>query len=376
MTQPVELLAVGDIILGPDGDRLMEQARPLLKKADVAIGQLEVTYTEKDEHAVSLGRIPQNLMPLARAGLDAVTLAGNHVADYGREGLEDTMRWLSQHGIGFVGAGMNLDEARKPLILERKGTRIGVLNYNCVGPAETWAGTERPGNAYIRVITHYELDHANPGGPPKAYTWAEPVTMGMMEEDIRMLRPRCDVLIVALHKGLVHTPVKLLEYEYQVSHAAVDWGADLVLSHHAHILKAVEWYKGKAIFHGLGNGFVYLPAQALVSGNVPEDWAGRRKTLFGFEPDPDYPTYPFHPEAKYTMIAKCVIERQAIARVAFLPAYICPEGRMELPGRTEKGKEMLAYMRRITSAAGLSTRYEWSGDEVEVVGDDVSSYSS
>src|SRR5690606_30865054 len=124
-------------------------------------------------------------------------------------------------------AGMNLKEARRPLILERKGTRIGILNYNCVGPKETWAGLHRPGNAYIRVITHYELDHANPGGPPKAYTWAEPATMGMMEEDIRALRPRCDVLIVALHKGLVHTPVKLLEYEFQVSRAAVDWGADL-----------------------------------------------------------------------------------------------------------------------------------------------------
>lgn len=363
----LDLLAVGDIILGPNCDCLFDYTRPLLKAADVTIGQLEVPHTERVDHAVALGRTPDNLQPLVEAGFDVLTLAGNHLADYGEMGIEDTIAWLAQHGIAHVGAGMNLAEARKPVILTRKETRIGFLNYNCVGPKETWAGRDQSGGAYINIITHYELDHANPGGPPLAYTYAEPITMGAMKEDILQLRQQCDIVVVSFHKGLVHTPAKLLEYEHQVSYAAIDAGADLVLAHHSHILKGVEWYRGKAIFHGLCNGFAYLPMTALTTGKLPQDWARRRKEMFGFEPDPDYSTYPFHPEAKYTMLAKVTMERDVITRVAFLPCFVNRRGQTEMVGNSEKGREMLAYMRNITAQAGLHTQYRWDGDEVEVI---------
>ncbi len=363
----IDIVATGDIILGNNCEYLFDQARPVLQAADITIGQLEVTHTTKDPHAVSLGRTPQNLQPVVDAGFDVLTLAGNHLMDYGPAGIEETVQWLDVHQIQHLGAGMNLAESRKPAVAVRKGLRVGILNYNCVGPQETWAGKEKAGNAYIHIVTHYELDHANPGGPPKVHTYAEPKTMGWMKEDIQQLRSACDYVIVALHKGLVHTPAKLVDYEYQVAYAAIDAGADLILSHHSHILKGVEWYRGKPIFHGLCNGFVYLPMEALVTGPLPDNWAERRKALFGFEPDKEYTNYPFHPEAKYTMLARCTIDASGLVRAAVIPCYVNKTGQPELVGRSDRGVEMLEYLRRITHAAGLNATYEWDGDEISVL---------
>lgn len=362
------LLAAGDNILGPNAEFYFARVAPTLKAADLVVGQLEVPYTTRDEQALALGRDPENLQALVSAGMQVVTLAGNHVSDAGAAGIEDTIAWLRDHGIAYTGAGMSLKEARRPVILEKERVRFGFLSYNCVGPKETWAGKDKPGCAYIHVITHYELDHATPGGPPTIYTWAEPDTVGAMEQDIRQLRSQCDVLLVSLHKGLVHTPVKLAAYEQQVAYAAIDAGADVVVGHHAHILKGIEIYKGKTIFHGLCNLVAWLPSLAR-PGPDPEDWASRRRELFGFLPDPDYPTYPFHPEAKYTVIARCLIKDGQVTSTGYLPCIVNKQGQPEVLRRDDRGQEVFEYMQRITRAARLNATYTWQGDAVSIAAD-------
>lgn len=362
----LSLLAVGDIILGPDAESFFTYVAPVLKKGDIVIGQLEVPYTTRHPEAVALGRDPQILSALKSAGFDAVTLAGNHIWDAGAAGIEDTIQWLKSNNIAFVGAGLNIDEARRPVVIERSGTRFGFLSYNCVGPKETWANTERPGCAYVHVITHYELDYATPGGPPTIYTWAEPKTLGAMIDDIHKLRSLCDILVVSLHKGIGHTPAKLADYEKQVSYAAIDAGADLILAHHAHILRGIEFYKGKPIFHGLCNLVAYVPSLAPKDDQDPQSWAQRRREIFGFEPDPEYPTYPFHPEARYTIIAKCIIENKMISRVSYLPCIVNKQGQPELTGNNSRGDEVFNYMEKITREAALNASYQWLGNEVLV----------
>lgn len=366
---PVTMYAVGDIILGPAPESYFEYVAPVLQKGDLVFGQLEVPYTTRDAQAVALGRDPENLSVLKSVGFDLVTLAGNHIFDAGVAGIEDTTKWLKDNKIAYVGGGMNIGEARSPVIIERNGTRFGFLSYNCVGPKETWANTEKPGCAYVHIITHYELDYATPGGPPTIYTWAETEVLGVMLDDIQKLRPLCDVLTVALHKGIGHTPAKLAAYEKQLSYSALDAGADLIVSHHAHILRGVEFYKGKAIFHGLCNLVAYVPSLAPKNNQDPNAWAQRRREIFGFEPDPDYPTYPFHPEAKYTLIAKLSIERKKIAGVSYLPCMINKQGQPELLKKDERGEAVFDYMKRITGEAGLNARYEWRGNEVIVYAD-------
>lgn len=366
ITDTLHLLAVGDMILGPNAESYFRHVAPLLNKGDVVIGQLEVPYTRRDPGAVELGRDPENLHALVSSNFSAVTLAGNHIQDAGVSGIEDTIGWLDRHNIAFTGAGMNLGEARKPAIVEREGTRFGFLSYNCVGPKESWASSEKPGCAYLHIITHYELEHATPGGPPTIYTWAEPASLDGMIEDIKALRSICDILVVSLHKGLVHMPVKLADYEQEISYAAINAGADLVLGHHAHILKGIELYRGKTIFHGLCNMVAYLPSLAPRPGQDARSWARRRREIFGFEPNPEYPTYPFHPEAIYSIIAKVGIENKNISRVSYIPCIVNKEGEPEVVEKGAGGEEVFEYMEKITREAGLNAKYQWQGDEIVI----------
>ncbi len=366
------MLAVGDISLGlPNAERFFELTSPTLRQADVVVGQVEHVFTTRAINTMGIMSAPacspENMRALSLAGINVATLAGNHIWDSGPPGIEDTLAGLTKEGIAVLGAGMNLDEAKKPVVIEREGTRIGFLNYNCVGPKEAWAGRNKAGCAYVYIITYYELDYACPGGPPTIYTFPEPKSFQAMLDDIRKLRPLCDILVVAFHKGLIHTPVKLSGYEQVISHAAIDAGADLILSHHAHILKGIEVYRGKTIFHGLCNFVTAVQHLTVDPAKGPAQWAQRRKELFGFVPDPQYPIYPFHPEARYTIIAKCLIEGNAIRRVSYLPCLVNREAQPEILKNDEKGQQVFEYTKMITEKADLNARFIWKGDEVTVL---------
>jgi hypothetical protein len=357
-------LAVGDVIIGPNPDFYFAPSRSVLKTADMLLGQLEVPYSDRDPAAVKLNRGTAVLNSLVDNNFQVVSLAGNHLWDAGIPGIEDTIDWLKKHDIAYCGAGMNLAEARQPALLNRDGTRYGFLDYNCVGPKETSAGTERPGCAFVNIITHYELDYATPGGPPAIYTWAETSSLNAMLDDIRQLRPLCDILVVSFHKGLGHTPVKLAAYEQQISYAAIDAGADIISSHHAHIMHGIEIYKGKPIYQGLGNFVTWVPSLKAKPNADPNSWEVRRKEIFGFEPDPEYPTYPFHPEAIYTVIAKCVIQSGKIARIGCIPCIVNKQGQPEIVKNDAQGKRVFDYLDKITRGARLNAQYHWEGDEI------------
>ncbi len=359
------MICVGDLIVGDETDVFFDNVRPLLTEADIVVGQLEVPYTDRNEEALRLERHPDNLKSLVTAGFHALSLAGNHLADAGEEGIEDTINWLVENGIIPFGAGRNIEEARRLVVIEREGTTIGLLKYNCVGPSETWANAEKPGCAYIEILTHYELGHANPGGPPEIYTHSEPTTLEQMKEDIRNARSQCDILVVSFHKGLVHQPVKIADYEREISYAAIDAGADLIIGEHAHILKGIEFYKQKPIFHGLGNFVTYLPMRAFHSDKLPKEWAKKRKSLFGFEPDPNYPTYPFHPEAKYALAAGCVIKDRKIDSVHYIPCYIQPNGHpIPVSASSEKGQDVFQYVKEISEKEDMNVHFRWVSDDL------------
>ncbi len=371
MSEILNLQMVGDLILDePNPDLLFDLVRKRLLDCDVLIGHVEVPHTSRgiDTHfdVPAPASDPANLAALQRAGFHIATLAGNHIADAGPHGVEDTLAELQHLGIGTTGAGMTLADARRPSIVERGGLRIGCLSYNCVGPRESWAGETRPGCAYVHVLTHYELDHASPGGPATVYTFAEPTTLDAMSADIEALRKEVNVLLVALHKGLGHTPATVGMYERQVAKAAVDAGADVVVGHHAHILQGMEVYKDRPIFHGLGNFAISTKALNVDGNSSPERraWAERRKKLFGFEPDPDYTTYPFHPEAKNAIIAYCEVDPGGVRAAGFRPCFVNRYSQPEVLGNDPRGQEVAHYVEQITSRAGLSAKFEWDGDRV------------
>jgi Bacterial capsule synthesis protein PGA_cap len=175
----------------------------------------------------------------------------------------------------------------------------------------------------------------------------------MLREDIAFVRTTADLIIVSLHKGIVHTPATLAPYERPLGHAAIDAGADIVIGHHAHILKGIETYLGKPIFHGLGNGCVVTEAL-----NPDQDhpgrraWAEERKTRFGFEPDPDYSLAPFHPEAVNAMIGRLVWHEDGRIEAGIVPVHIEAPGRPVLVNGA-KGREIADYVEKITVDAGM-----------------------
>ena len=298
-------------------------------------------------------------------GLHVATLAGNHIADAGPEGIEDTVAGLRAHGIATAGAGASLRDAREPAVVAAKGRRVGVLSFNCVGPRESWARPSKSGCAYVEVLTHYELDHAGPGGPPRIFTFATPESLAAMREDIAALGERVDVVVVALHKGLGHVRAALAMYEPELARAAIDAGADVVVGHHAHVLRGIELHDGKPIYHGLGNFATVTRALSPSNTDTPEAaaWARRRVELFGFTPDAAMPTYPFHPESRHTMVAECRIGSDGSVDAGFVPCWIDDDARPVPLGRAD-GQFVVDYVAAIGREAGLETRLEWDGDRI------------
>ncbi|WP_037144420.1 CapA family protein [Rhodococcoides fascians] len=375
MSRRVTVAAVGDLVLDePDPDFFFAPSVSVFQGIDVAIGHIEVPHSTSTVQASTdvpaPPADPAALKSVASAGFDVVTLAGNHFYDVGPEGVLDTIRHSVNAGLVTAGGGANLAEARRPAIVQRHGRRVGVLSYNCVGPRDSWAASQKAGAAYVKVLTHYELDSATPGGPPTIYTFAAPESLKDMASDIRALRSTVDILVVALHKGIGHTPAALADYESPVSHAAIDAGADIVIGHHAHIMRGIEIYHGKPIFHGLGNFVTVTRALSPTGGDSAErrEWAVRRQRMFGFVPDPDMPSYPFHPESRNTAIAVCSFDEDGAATAGFLPCWIDDEARpIPLSQNDSRFPGVVEYIRDISYRAGFDTQFVRDGDLVTVV---------
>lgn len=373
--KPFSMLLTGDIILGDDSEHFFSGVKDICENTDVVLGQLEVPYSDRAPELAGLSRSPKVLEPLPKY-VDALTMVGNHLYDGGAAGVEDTLAWLHEHNVPVTGAGMDLEEASKPVILEQDGVRIGYISYNCVGPKQTNASANKPGNPYVDIICHFDMGMvANPGGAPdKIYTWPEPESFRRMKQEIADLRENCDVLVVYFHKGIVHKPVKLADYEQIVAYAAIEAGADVVSSSHSHILHGIEIYKGKTIFHGLNNFIAWVPSlrpdfkrQGGKNTELfnPEEWVKKRVERFGFVPL-DYPTYPFHPESIYTMAGKCIVEDGKIAQTRYIPMIVKPDGVTYAVSRADGGQEVFDYVSKITDGAGLNARFRWDGDEVVI----------
>ncbi|WP_375206480.1 CapA family protein [Hyphococcus sp.] len=354
MQPAVKIALLGDIILdAPDPDRWLSGVAKALKEADLVIGHLEVPHTKTQKEVAgdvpAPGAPPEHLEALARAGVDAVTLAGNHIADCGETGIADTIAKLEEVGIAYTGAGATINDARRPAILQTKGFRAALLSYNCVGPEFSWAGPGKAGCAYLRI----EPEDGSTIAPAAQLSRITQDAVDTLKRDVADARKEAEFVIVALHKGLVHTPATLAPYERGIAAHCVEAGADLVIGHHAHIVQAIEFIGDTPVFHGLGNGCVVTEALS-PDQNHPQRaaWARRRKELFGFEPDPAYRLAPFHPEAVNAMIGEVVWRPGERLQAGFIPVHVESPGRPVL-AQGEQAEMVAAYIGRITSASGL-----------------------
>ncbi len=354
LSRPVNIAVIGDLVLDePDADYWLAGIAPALGAVDLSIGHLEVPHTsclgEVAGDVPAPGAPPGNVAAMARAGISMVSLAGNHIADCGEQGIIDTLSALEEAGIAHAGAGIDLAGARRPAIAEAGGLRIALLSYNCVGPEFGWAGTGRAGAAYLPLST---VD-GGPVTPRSQIRGIAPASRDILAEDIGAARETADVVLVALHKGRVHTPAMLEPYERPLAHLAIDQGADAVVSHHAHIVRGIEFHRGRPVFHGLGNGCVVTRALSPAQAHPARaEWARRRKEMFGFEPDEGYDLAPFHPEAKLAFLGRLTFRQGKLPKAAITPVFVEPPGRPIL-AEGQKAANVRDYLEQITLAAGL-----------------------
>lgn len=205
---------------------------------DLTVGNLETPVTTRGQEAEDKTYVykssPMALSALAAAGMDAVNLANNHILDQGVEGLLDTMSYLQQYGIGYMGAGKQAEQAYAPTYYERNGVRIALLGFSRVIPKVSWyAGKGQPG-----VAGAYDS------------------TLAL--KAIREARKQADLVIVTAHWGKEKTRT-LEAHQSKLAHEFIDAGADLVMGGHPHVLQGLEQYKGKWIAYSTGN-FIFSKA--------------------------------------------------------------------------------------------------------------------
>lgn len=251
---PATILLVGDVL--PVGDRdYLARIEPMLKSADFVVGNLEcpvaTTGSRTELKLASNDRAlpneyffrapPVQARRLADAGFDAVTLANNHIMDYGEAALKETLKLLGEAGLMHAGAGRNRAEAREPIVANVRGQTIAVLAYV---DADTLPGTATfaaSGSAAGTVFVHGDGN----GDPQEG-------TLRLLREDIGASRERADFVVVAFHWGTEggDQPDRL---QRMLARRSIEAGADVVVGHHPHVLQGVEVYGGRPIIYSLGN---------------------------------------------------------------------------------------------------------------------------
>ena len=218
--------------------------KPIFDWADLAIVNLECPFTEHGSPIpknFNFRARPDLVQLLVQGRVGAVTLANNHLMDFGEIGVSDTIQTLDRAGILHFGAAGNLAAARAPLITERAGIRLGFLGYYFQDARDM-----------LEPRTVYATERG--AGVAGCYTDMACMT-AMLEQDLEALCPHVDAAIPFFHWGHEGSN-EVRDYQIALAHRAVDLGARAVLGSHPHRFQGVEVYRGAPILYSLGN-FVF-----------------------------------------------------------------------------------------------------------------------
>jgi len=233
---------VGDIMLGRGvtGRPVLAPMSERLAAADITVGNLESTLS--DDGAPTQGGDSFHAPPSVRrdlraAGFDALSLANNHAGDYGDRALVDTVDLLHAGGLPTFGAGRDLAEAQRPVVVERHGVRFGFLGFNAIGETPE-AGPGQPGALSVSM-------------PPRTGP-LDRAELDRVLTDVRRLSRRVDAVVVLPHWGTqyTHRPDPI---QHRVARELVRAGADLVVGGHPHWVQGAEQVGDALVVHSLGN---------------------------------------------------------------------------------------------------------------------------
>lgn len=189
---------------------------PILQSGDITVINLESPLLSicpiANDGFIFCGDA-RHIEGLVYAGVDVVTLANNHIGNYGTDGINKTVQLLQSHNIEVTGTD------GEPSILETNKIRVGFLAYNDVGAKE------------------------------EGVSWTD---RSVMEKEIQKLRNTVDVLVVSMSWGEEYTASPSVR-QIELAHFIIDSGADLILGNHPHWIQPPETYSGKYIMYAHGN---------------------------------------------------------------------------------------------------------------------------
>lgn len=214
-------------------DCISQELIDAMNAADICCLNNEFTYSDRGTplpgKTYTFRAKPERIAVLEELGVDVVTLANNHVYDYGRDALEDTFDTLSDREISYFGAGRNLSEAMAPVILNIGDKRVAFV------------GASR---AEKNKMTPQATDDA-----PGILRCYDPE---LFLEAIAQAKKQADFCVAVVHWGTEYSN-QLEPVQPETGRAYIDAGADAVIGAHSHCLQGIEIYKEKPIIYSLGN---------------------------------------------------------------------------------------------------------------------------
>jgi hypothetical protein len=232
MQKEISLNICGDFYLStlsPDKNYFSKEILEVFINSDFNVINLESPVASKKENKIlkdgpNMSGSPYTFSYLNKIRTNLVTLANNHIMDYGDQGLSDTLKGCHANSISYVGAGMSLEEAKRPILYKYFQTRISILNF-----------TEN------EFSTPYENE---PG--------ANPLNIIDNIRQIREAKKISDLVIVIIHGGheMYHLPSPRMVTQYRFY---AENGASVIVGHHTHCISGFEVHQDVPIFYGLGN---------------------------------------------------------------------------------------------------------------------------
>ena len=303
----VELLIVGDVNIQhrEDPPSAFRNVRSMLLDADLRYANLEGLYGDHTQCAIEQKGTwthsePRMIEALQAVHFDVVGCANN--VNYGHNELLATLAMLDERNIAHCGAGENIDAAHRPAVIERKGVRLGFLQYTGRYYGDyAIASDTQPGVARLDYAVPSDSDHA--------------------ERDVRLLGSQVDLIFVSHH--LRQAGTRAVEpFQRSFAERMIAAGADLVFGHGAHLNQSIEVIGGVPVFHCIGQ-FAF-------------DWPSIRAAREG-------------------LVLRVLVRDKRIMSVSFVPVWRDSENNVYTAGPgTAEGKGQLDEVRRQSRGVGIA----------------------
>ncbi len=371
---------VGDVLVDrPNPIEVFRDVRTILAAPSILFANLEGPYTDQPRpvpNAPSWVSSPaHNLDVFAEAGFNVMSMANNHILDAGYEAMLETRTRLRAQGVRTCGAGESLADARRPAILDVNGLRVAFLAYASFFPMGYEARTNRPGLVPMRAYNFWRDSNPAiyaPGRRPLSVSIPDETDLAALTDDVRLAREAADLVVTSFHWGGMGRRFHLTDHEKRTARHCIDQGADIVVGHHHHALRGIEWYNGRPIMYGLGH-FVFdlrmdmTEAQYQDSLRLLDPATYYEQNDYAHGPRQGWPLLPMHEDTRMTVFAWATVDRGGVDAVGVLPCRLTPDGLVHpVEHGTSEHDEILRYLGKCNETQSLNGCFV-SGDSAPVV---------